>query len=193
MTPPRRSEPTTATPADPAAFASPACGGEGPGACPDCVHDLPLIIRFFIIHNTTMRIADRLTAPLGMTSSRWLMLCAINRREEDEGGPPRISDLSADAMLSAQNVSRMVAAMEDEGLVERFSVPGGGRATYVRLTARGKDVIAQCDRLGERFDERFLARLSAGDVELLKNKLDLLIENLAGYEQDLARQKESQE
>lgn len=158
--------------------------------CPDCVHDLPLIIRFFIIHNTTMRIGDRLTSPLGLTSSRWLMLCAIHRRAEE---PPRISDLSADAMLSAQNVSRMVASLEEEGLVERFTVPGAGRATYVRLTPQGEKAIAACDALGERFDEWFLARLTDEDVDLLKQRLDLLIENLAAFERYLGMAKESNE
>lgn len=158
--------------------------------CPDCVHDLPLIIRFFIIHNTTMRIGDRLTAPLGLTSSRWLMLCAIHRRAEE---PPRISDLSADAMLSAQNVSRMVASLEEEGLVERFNVPGTGRSTYVRLTEEGQRAIAACDQLGERFDEWFLARLTDDDVDLLKQRLDLLIENLAAFERYLGMTKESRE
>lgn len=157
--------------------------------CPDCVHDLPLIIRFFIIHNTTMRIGDRLTGPLGLTSSRWLMLCAIHRHET----PPRITDLSADAMLSAQNVSRMVASLEGEGLVERFTVPGAGRATYVKLTPLGEKAIEQCDRLGERFDEWFLARLNDDDVAILKRKLDLLIENLAAFERYLDETKESDE
>ncbi|MGP1310569.1 MAG: MarR family winged helix-turn-helix transcriptional regulator [Phycisphaerales bacterium] len=169
--------------------ASAILAGEGAN-CPDCVHDLPLIIRFFIIHNTTMRIGDRLTAPLGLTSSRWLMLCAINRRADE---PPRISDLSADAMLSAQNVSRMVASLEEEGLVERFTVAGAGRATYVRLTERGREVIDACDRLGERFDEWFLARLHDADVDLLKKKLDILIENLSAFERYLDQSKESRE
>ncbi len=161
----------------------------GHGACcPDSVHDLPLIIRFFIIHNTTMRIGDRLTAPLGMTGSRWLMLCAIHRHGEN---PPRISDLSADAMLSAQNVSRMVVSLEEEGLVDRFTIQGGGRATYVKLTPKGEKIIEECDRLGERFDEWFLARLTEDDVELLKQKLDLLIENIAAFERYLDESKES--
>ena len=39
------------------------------GTCPECVDDLPLIGRFFIIHNMTMRLGDRLGAA-GITSSR---------------------------------------------------------------------------------------------------------------------------
>lgn len=154
--------------------------------CPDCVNDLPLITRFFIIHNITMRIGDRLTAPLGITSARWLMLCVISRYEE----PPRIADLSGDAMLSAQNVSRMVASLEDEGLVERFSSPGAGRSTFVRLTARGRAVVDACHALGENFDQWFLARLDARDVDLLKGKLDHLIENLSAFETFLDQRKE---
>lgn len=156
--------------------------------CPECVEDLPLIGRFFIIHNMTMRLGDRLTAPLGITSSRWLMLCVIHRYEQ----APRITDLSSDAMLSAQNVSRMVASMESEGLVERFTTPGAGRATFVRLTARGREAIERCEKLGEQFDQWFLARLDARETELLKQKLDRLIENLSAFEAYLDQGKESE-
>jgi len=137
-----------------------------------------MILSFFIIHNMAMRIGDRMTAPIGLTSSRWLMLSAIGRRP----APTTITELSQDAMLSVQNVSRMVATMESEGLVERIAAKPGGAARLVRLTAAGEDALAATRPLGERFHEEFLSGLSPKEVASLAQVLDGLIGNLAAFE-----------
>lgn len=135
----------------------------------------------FIIHNMMMRIGDRLVAPLGLTSSRWLMLGAVANRAE----PPTLSDLSSDALLSVQNVSRMVASMEEDGLFERFTKPGMGRATYIRLTARGRSVHEQAREQGSRFGSAFLAGLPVERIEELERDLDQLISNLERFESEI--------
>lgn len=151
------------------------------GACAHVGPDQPMILRFFMIHNMTMRIGDRLTAPIGLTSSRWMLLCAIKERQT----PPTLTELSVDAMLSPQNVSRMVGALEDEGLVQRVHKPGAGRAVYVRLTARGKRACDRLHELGERFHERFLRGVSEREQSALAARLDALIANLDAYERQL--------
>lgn len=141
----------------------------------------PLILRFFMIHNMAMRIGDRLTGPIGLTSSRWMLLCGLDKRDE----PPTIAELSDDAMISVQNVSRMLLSMEDEGLVKRFSRPGSGRTLFVRLTERGEQAIEATHALGERFHEWFLAGLSESETVSLAATLDGLIGNLERFEEEL--------
>jgi DNA-binding MarR family transcriptional regulator len=143
--------------------------------------DCPLAQRMFIIHNMMMRLGDRLVAPLGLTSSRWLLLGAVANRPE----PPMLSDLSGDALLSLQNVSRMVACMEEDGLLERFTKPGQGRATFVRLTDRGREVHAQAREQGKRFAETFLVGFDPREIERIESDLDRLIGNLESLEHDL--------
>jgi len=134
-----------------------------------------------MIHNMAMRIGDRLTAPIGLTSSRWMLLCGLSDRDE----APTIAELSDDAMISVQNVSRMLLAMEDEGLVQRYSRPGSGRTLFVRLTDRGAEAVEATRALGDQFHEHFLAGLSESDSATLASTLDNLISNLERFEHEL--------
>ena len=47
---------------------------------------------------------------------------------------PRINDLGADALLTQAGLSRLVARLESNGLVERVADPLDGRASRIRLT-----------------------------------------------------------
>lgn len=123
-----------------------------------------------------MRTADRLVAPHGLTSARWLLLAAIDRYEQD--APPTLSEVSADALLSLQNVSRMVAALEADGLVERFAQPGKGRATFVRLTDAGRCARDKAAETGRWLYSRLLDGLPASEVGRLESALTTLIGNL---------------
>ncbi len=169
---PRDHTETTAVAASNADPASGACSGE----------ESALVRRLFTVHNMMMRVGDRLAGPIGLTSSRWLLLCALGRREQ----PPTVSELSDDAMLSAQNVSRMLASMESEGLVERLPALGRGRAVLVRLTEQGAATLERTRELAERFEESFLRDVSGEEVSRLEKDLQKLIENLERFEKELS-------
>ena len=141
----------------------------------------PLAREMFVINNLMNRCGDRLVGDLGLTSSRWKLLGAVERFEE----PPTLSDLSGDALLSVQNVSRMVAALEGDGLVERFTRPGMGRAVFVRATERGRVALETAIARATRFTARFLAGFGEGDVARLQDALDRMIDNLEAFEREL--------
>lgn len=52
-------------------------------------------------------------------------------------GPLRINELCEDVLLSQPGMSRLVARLEDRGLIERVEDPDDGRASRVRMTAEG--------------------------------------------------------
>lgn len=128
-----------------------------------------------------MRVGDRLSGPLGLTSSRWILLCEIGRREV----PPTVTEVGAAAMISVQNVSRMLVAMERAGLVRRRRRRGHGRAVQVALTARGRRVLERTEELAERFEASFLRGIDTGKREAIEGDLRRLIENLAAFEEEL--------
>lgn len=64
----------------------------------------------------------------------------------------RITELMDDALLSQAGVSRLVARLEDRGLVERRDDPADARACLIRLTEEG------------RATQRKLGRMHARDV-----------------------------
>lgn len=155
----------------------------GPSACtaegdPRRWKNAPLTQRLFIIHNLMMRIGDRLVADLGLTSSRWLLLGAVEQFEQ----PPTLSELSNSALLSLQNVSRMVASMEADGLVRRITVPGCGRSTFVTLTDRGREVHQRAEDAARVFAAGFLEGFSESEIEETERRLERLLNNLEALE-----------
>ena len=137
--------------------------------------------RLFQLHHMMMRVGDRMTEPLGLTASRWMMICIVGRENEAR----TISDISDEIKLSTQNVSRMLASLESEGLVRRERTGGRGRAVYVELTERGRDAYAQTHALAERFVAEFLKDLDADRVARIETDLGVLIENTASFEDRL--------
>lgn len=131
-----------------------------------------------------MRVGDRLAAEVGLTSSRWLLLCAVDETER-RGEPPTVGELSERAALSVQGVSRMLAAMEGEGLIARSTRPGHGRAVFVSLTAAGRAALEATGSIAERFEAGLLRGLAEGDVASIERELGRLIENVKDLEQEL--------
>ena len=128
-----------------------------------------------------MRVGDRMASPKGLTSSRWMMLCAIGKFDE----PATVNEISERANLSAQNVSRMVVAMEEDGLVCRFSLPGRGRSTFVGLTDAGWSAYETTKKLAEAFCEPFLEGFSESRIDRLDRDLGKLMDNIARLEEAL--------
>lgn len=155
---------------------APAPEPEGREAC--------LVRNVFVLHNMIMRVGDRLSAEIGLTSSRWLLLCAIGEAEA-AGESPTVSALSESALLSAQAVSRMLAAMEGEGLLTRSTRPGLGRAVFVSLTEVGRAALEATEELAERFEAGMLRGVTDDEVGRIEGDLARLIENVNGFEQEL--------
>jgi DNA-binding MarR family transcriptional regulator len=52
-------------------------------------------------------------------------------------GPLRISELCEDVLLSQPGMSRLIARLEDRGLIERVEDPTDARASRVRMSTEG--------------------------------------------------------
>ncbi len=138
----------------------------------------PIVKKLFELHHMMMRVGDRMASPHGLTSSRWMMLCAIGQADE----PATINEISERANQSPQNVSRMVGSMEEDGLVCRFSLPGRGRSTFVGLTTDGWAAYETTKRLAEAFCNPFLEGFSESRTDRLDRDLGKLIDNMARLE-----------
>jgi DNA-binding MarR family transcriptional regulator len=129
-----------------------------------------------------MRTADRLSNPVGLTASRWLLLAGIAHAE----GEKSVSELADAALLSVQATSRMLAAMECEGLIARS--PGRGRSLSIRLTPRGQRVFDKTGALAERFEKSFFRGLPRGRIEDLRRDCARLTTNLRSLETELCKE-----
>lgn len=97
-----------------------------------------------------LRLAD---AAMGLSAARASALSVLVF-----GGPRPLGELAAAEGVRAPSMSRLVAAMEEEGLVARAGDPDDRRVTRLRPTARGRRLLLQ----GRRRRIGLLVELLAG-------------------------------
>ena len=76
-------------------------------------------------------------------------------------GPLRITELCEDVLLSQPGMSRLIARLEDKGLIERVGDPSDARASRVRMTAEGMRTQRQVGAA----HAREVGRLMTGDLD----------------------------
>jgi DNA-binding MarR family transcriptional regulator len=113
-------------------------------------------------------------SPGGLTPSQWSAMATV-----EDNGPLRIGDLADREGVSAPTATRLVASLEELGLVSRTSSPTDRRTAYVSLTDAGREKIewarvARTASLAER-----LAAMPDADVRRLVELLPLLESFLA--------------
>ncbi len=84
-----------------------------------------------------------------------------------ERGPCRASTLAQENRCVRSNVTRLVATMEQQGLVERVPDPEDGRARLIRPTRRGLGRFRIALRGAERIDQWLRCSLGDRDSERL--------------------------
>ena len=90
------------------------------------------------------------------------------------GGPRNLKDLAAVEQVKPPTMSRIVAHLEDAGLVLRAVDPNDGRRVVLRASARGRRLTARARarRIGTLAE--LLKPLSATQVSRLENAAKLI-------------------
>jgi DNA-binding MarR family transcriptional regulator len=117
-------------------------------------------------------------ARAGLTPTRISLLNTIDRL-----GPLRLSELAGEEAINPTMLSRIVADLAEDGLIDRIQDPQDKRAALVATTKQGRKLIERMRR--ERTDvvSVALAALSARDqAQLVKAlpALEKLAEQLKG-------------
>lgn len=77
----------------------------------------------------------------------------------EQHGPLRLSELARREAVSAPTMSRVLAALDEQGLVERATDPDDARCTQITLTAAGARVLTEVRRHRTALLARRLDRL----------------------------------
>jgi DNA-binding MarR family transcriptional regulator len=119
---------------------------------------------------TVMRLARRLRqqAEPGVTPSMLSALATLERR------PATLGELADAERVSAPTITRIVARLEEEGLVERARHEQDGRIVRLRLSDKGVRLV---ERNRSRKDAYLAARLEGTDIQEVERCL-LLLESL---------------
>ncbi|MDI1288440.1 MAG: MarR family transcriptional regulator [bacterium] len=99
-------------------------------------------------------------------------------------GPMRSADLATSLNLDQSTVSRQVATLESEGLVERVPVPDDRRAHLVQLTPAG--LTAAHDHINQKVAslEGVLKSWSRDDLQTFAQLLDRFAQGLVNERHD---------
>jgi DNA-binding MarR family transcriptional regulator len=82
------------------------------------------------------------------------------------------------ARITKQSMSALVEHLSKTGYVERAPDPDDGRATRLRLTARGRAFARSVRVVGRRVEAEWAERVGARRIQELRRTLELLIQTL---------------
>jgi DNA-binding MarR family transcriptional regulator len=116
---------------------------------------------------TARRLRQEAGADLGPT-----LTAALGTVERH--GPLTPSEIAAHERIQRPTATRLIAKLEERGLVERAAVPGDARSCLLTITPQGAGALAEIRTRKDAFLARRLRGLSAEDRATLARAADLL-------------------
>jgi DNA-binding MarR family transcriptional regulator len=113
------------------------------------------------------RVADE--DSMGMTPARRSALSVLIF-----AGPQSLSELASAEQVTLPTMSKLVAAMEREGLVRRERDPGDGRSVRLHATTKGRRLIERGRERRLALLESLLGDLSAREVEVVREAAEIV-------------------
>lgn len=104
-----------------------------------------------------------------LTLSQWSALVAV-----ETAGPIRVGDLAEHEHVSAPTATRLVASLEDAGLVSRTVDDDDRRSALIRIAEPGRRALAEVRRKRTEALAARLAGWSEADLVRLSEALPLL-------------------
>lgn len=144
--------------------------GAGAGDAPDLLAlDRQVCFALAVASRTVVSLYRPLLEPMGLTHPQYLVMLALWEAE-----PLRVSELAERLSLEPATLSPLLKRLEAGGLVTRRRDPADERAVAVTLTAEGR----QLRRDAERIPPAVMARLGMGlgELEELRDRLTTVIE-----------------
>lgn len=111
----------------------------------------------------------RQNSPGGLTLSQWSALVTV-----EDNAPLRIGDLADREGVSAPTATRLVASLEEAGLLTRTTDPADRRTAYVALTPAGRDRLEWARSVRTASLAEQLSKMPDADVRRLVELLPLL-------------------
>ena len=109
------------------------------------------------------RLSDEMERQTGLPAAWFDVLANLKAR-----GPVRMNELADELILSRGGATRLVARMEEAGLVERETPPTDRRATFAVLTAKGEEALERALPVHlELVEQSFSRHLEPDEVEIV--------------------------
>jgi DNA-binding MarR family transcriptional regulator len=108
-------------------------------------------------------------SPGGLTPSQWSAMVTV-----EDNTSLRIGDLADRENVSAPTATRLVASLEEAGLLSRTSDPTDRRTAYIALTDAGREKLDWSRGVRTATLSQRLSKMPAEDVRRLTELLPLL-------------------
>jgi DNA-binding MarR family transcriptional regulator len=118
-----------------------------------------------------MRVSRRLRQEVtaGITPSQLSALARLDR-----GGPMSVGDLAAAERISPSTLTRVVAALEDAGLISREPDPADRRVSRVAVSLAGHDLLEAARARATGYLVERIARLTSEQAAALSAAVPVL-------------------
>lgn len=135
-----------------------------------------LIAGVIQLANLLMRRLAPIFERANVTPQQWAILAAL----ADAETPLTPAGLARKMLVSKQNMTGMVARLEQLGLAERHDDPNDLRSSRVQLTRRGRTLVEKFRPAYESWRSKLGGDLSDRDIAALTRTVDRLIAELEG-------------
>ena len=147
----------------------------GTHPCASATPRLRLVELLWSFGPAFQRFSESLMTDKKLSSQRLRILGSLHER-----GPRIMSDLKEELGVTATNITALVDALEEDGLVVRRQHPTDRRATMIELTSKAKNELSLgCTAYKNRVAELFEV-LSDSECKELSKSLEKLWERLQG-------------
>ena len=130
-----------------------------------------------------IQLSNLLTRRLGpvfekarVTPQQWAILSTLADAEQ----PLTLAGVARVMLVSKQNMTGMIARLEQLGLAERNDDPSDLRSSRLALTRRGRATVERLRPLYEQWRDEMMTALSERDAAVLERAIEQLIEVLQG-------------
>lgn len=129
--------------------------------------------RLYQTSNLLHKVGTRAVSDFGATTQQWAVVGALARPHERVRGMT-VKDLIEFLMVSRQNITPLLARLEDRGWIQRVKDGEDGRSRRIGLTDLGADIWTQMQVPIEAFYREALSDFSGDERVTLYRLLDKL-------------------
>lgn len=141
----------------------------------ELLEQLSVLVNRWSSHHFQLAHASRLRNERDFTANKMLYLLGST-------GPLRPSELATELGTGRANVSKTLARLEADGLVERSPDPADARSAWINLTETGRLVSADVFRIGEQMLAEITPDWSQEERDQLTRLLRRLNASAEAYE-----------
>lgn len=116
---------------------------------------------------------SELVQPHGLTVPQYTTLSVLSSRSGLSN-----AQLARRSYITPQTMSEVIVALEEKGLVERAPDPGHRRILRIKVTSKGRRLMARCDAEVEEMEQQMLVELSPEERSRLLDTLRSCVHRL---------------